>query len=202
MSTASPKLLKHFAMVGTLAAFAWVGTALAQTTADPAAPMAGPDAAQTGSMEHYLNNHPEEAKELHENPSLINDPNWLAKHPTVQHWMNSHPNVKQDAIHNPNDFVHHTERETVDKDHRNLNSTDRFLSRHPDVAKQLNENPKLIDDPQYRADHPELNNYLNKHPGVADEWKRHPNEFAKAVRANGNYNRTGHVREPRTAARK
>lgn len=200
MLNTSPKLLKHIAMVGALLAFTWMGTALAQTpTSTPPSsapgmspqPNAGPTTGQTDTMEHYLNNHPKVADELHDNPSLINNPQWLAQHPTVKNWMNSHPDVKQDALHNPNQFVNHTERETVEKDHQALNGTDKFLSTHPEVANQLKQNPSLIDNPQYRADHPELNNYLKEHPGVADEWKSHPEWFTKAAEANAHYNKTG-----------
>lgn len=214
MLNVSPKLLKHIAAVGTLTAFTWMGTALAQTPtpsspeASPsgqASPMAGPTNGQTDSMERYLNNHPKEAEELHKDPSLINNPQWLAQHPTVKSWMDKHPNVRQDAIRNPNNFVHQTERETVVKDHQALNSTDRYLEKHPDVARDLNKDPKLIDNPQFRASHPGLNNYLNQHPGVAQEWKDHPERFAEAARANERYDRTGqvpHVHHARREARK
>lgn len=200
MLNASPKLTKHFAMVGTIVASTWMGTALAQT-ANPS-PNAGPTGGQTDTMEHYLTNHPRVADELHNNPSLINDPQWLAQHPQVNNWMNKHPDVKQNAVGNPNEFVHHTERETLNKDRAAMNGTDKFLASHPDVAKQLNQNPSLIDNPQFRADHPQLNNYLKEHPGVADEWKNHPEWFAKAARADARYNKTGQVpniNHPRSA---
>lgn len=210
MLNASPRVLKHIATVGTLAAFTWIGSALAQTSgslpsANPPSPNLGPTTGQTDTMEHYLTNHPKVADELHNDPSLINNPQWLAQHPTVQNWMSRHPDVKQDALRDPNQFVHHTERETLTKDRRAMNGTDEFLSKHPEMAKQLNENPKLIDSPAFRADHPQLNNYLKEHPGLADEWKNHPEEFAKAARADARYNRTGqkpHINHPRATAKR
>jgi hypothetical protein len=51
------------------------------------------------------------------------------------------------------------------------------------MAKQLNANPKLIDDPKCLADHPALDKYLADHPGVKNEWMNHPEYFAKAARA-------------------
>jgi len=57
----------------------------------------------------------------------------------------------------------------------------------------LSENPRLIDDPKFVADHPALNNYLNTHPGVKNEWENHPQAFADAARADERYNKTGKV---------
>lgn len=206
MLNASPRMLKHIAMLGALVTATWIGTAMAQisstnsgpTPAPAPAPTSGSPATvpETDTMEHYLNNHPQVADELHNDPSLINNPAWLAKHPTVQNWMNNHPNVKQDAAMNPKNFVDHTEHETLRTDRQALNNTDDFLSKHPGLAKQLNDNPKLIDDPKFLADHPALNTYMKDHPSVANEWRDHPNAFADAARAEERYNKTGQVPKP------
>lgn len=156
-------------------------------------PASAPTTPETNTMEHYLTNHPQVADELHNNPSLINNPQWLAQHPEVNNWMTNHPNVKADALSNPQSFVNHTERETLTKDRRQMNNTDEFLSKHPEMAKQLNANPNLIDDPKYLSQHPGLQNYLNEHPGIANEWKNHPQAFADAARADERYNKTGQV---------
>lgn len=203
MFNASPKLLKHIVMVGTFVASTWMGAALAQT-ANPS-PDSGPTGRENGTMENYLTNHPKVADELHNNPSLINDPQWLSQHPTVQNWMNTHQNVKQDAIRNPQEFVHHTENETVHRDRQAMNRTDSYLTKHPEMAKELNKNPGLINDPKYLADHPSLNNYLKEHPGAAKEWQDHPQAYADAARADERYNRTGqapHVHQTKPVARK
>lgn len=192
MLNTSLKLLKLIAMVGALAAATWMGTAFAQTTPPPST-TAPPTTAETDTMEHYLTNHPKAADELHGNPALINNPQWLAQHPEVQNWMNRHPNAKADAAENPTSFVNHTERETLNKDRKAVTGTDEFLSKHPDMAKELNENPKLIDDPKFLATHPALDNYLKKNPGVRNEWMNHPEAFAKAARADERYNKTGKV---------
>jgi hypothetical protein len=148
---------------------------------------------ETGTMENYLTNHPKVADELHNNPSLINNPQWLSQHPEVNNWMSSHPNMKADAASHPDQFVNHTERETLNRDRKELNKTDSFLSQHPALANQLSKNPNLVDDPKFVADHPALQNYMKDHPGVAQEWKDHPEGFAEAARANERYNRTGKV---------
>jgi hypothetical protein len=210
MLKVSPKLLKHIAVLAVFAAASLMTSAWAQESPSSGTPTGSPPSnpgptpssgspatgSETGTMEHYLNNHPKVADELHNDPSLINNPQWLSQHPVVQNWMNKHPNVKEDAATNPKEFVNHTEHETLNTDRHALNSTDDYLSKHPALAKQLNENPKLVDDPKFLADHPSLNNYLKEHPGTADEWKSHPNTFADAARANERYNKTGQVPKP------
>jgi hypothetical protein len=221
----SPKT--YFAAISALAFTIWAGTAVAQTaTPTPVPPTSGPGASptaggappaptpvpggapttgETDTMEHYLTNHPKVADELHNDPSLINNPQWLAKHPVVQNWMNTHQNVKQDAASNPQNFVNHTEHETLNTDRRAMNNTDEYLSKHPALAKQLNENPRLIDDPKFLAAHPSLQNYMNEHPSVANEWRAHPEAFADAARADERYNKTGqvpHINQPRPVVKK
>lgn len=223
MSRISPKGFTYFAAISVLALTVWAGTALAQSaTPTPVSPSAGPGASptsappspslnsapstgETDTMEHYLTNHPKVADELHNDPSLINNPQWLAKHPVVSNWMNTHQNVKADAAANPNSFVNHTERETLNNDRRAMNNTDEYLSKHPALAKQLNENPRLIDDPKFLAAHPSLDTYLKDHPGTANEWKSHPEAFADAARADERYNKTGqvpHINQPKPVAKK
>lgn len=231
MLKASPKTFAYFAAITALALTVCLGTALAQSdTPTPVSPSAGPGASptagpgasptaggpspslnqapttpETDTMEHYLTNHPKVADELHNDPSLINNPQWLAKHPVVQNWMNNHPNVKADAVNNPNAFVNHTEKETLNTDRRAMNNTDDYLAKHPALAKQLNENPKLIDNPQFLAAHPSLQNYMNEHPNIANEWRAHPDAFADAARADERYNKTGQVpriNQPKPVAKK
>jgi hypothetical protein len=44
---------------------------------------------------------------------------------------------------------------------------DKFLSNHPGVANDLHANPGLINDPAFRAQHPELQQYLQSHQRVS-----------------------------------
>jgi hypothetical protein len=201
MLNQSPKMLKQLAMKVALVAITCVGMTFAQTTSTPpTSPATGPATPVTSTpmnpaatppttgernaMENYLTNDPKVMNELHNNPSLINDPAWLAQHPKVQNYLNAHPNIKADAAANPAGFVNHTEQETRNTDRTALSNTDAYLARHPGVAKELSNNPHLIDDPKYLADHPDLQTYLNNHPGVKREWQDHPEYFAKAAKNN------------------
>ena len=188
MRTISPELLKRTLLTATLTATLGMGVAFAQIASTTDSTVK-PDGAETNTMDHYLNNHPEEAKELHANPSLINDPKWLAEHPKVQTYMARHPGLKSDAASRPNEFVNHTERQDLARDHKGLNNVDNYARQHPEVANELKNNPKLIDDPKYLAQHPGLDKYLEKHPEAREAAMRHPDEFAHAAEANEKYDK-------------
>jgi hypothetical protein len=52
-----------------------------------------------------------------------------------------------------------------------------YLDNHPGVAQGLAANPGLVNDPQFMAHHPGLQNFLAKHPGVRDELHASPGQF-------------------------
>jgi hypothetical protein len=197
----SPKLPKRISMSIALFTVMSMAIALAQTST-PDAPITDPDRGETNTMDRYLNNHPRAAQELHDNPSLINNPQWLANHPSVQNYMNSHPALKADAADHPSEFVHGTEHHDLMVDHKALNRTDAFMHDHPQVASELRNDPKLIDDPKYLAQHPELNSYLDKHPELKSEWQKHPEAFTKAAEKNARYDENHRPPKPVATGRK
>jgi hypothetical protein len=46
-----------------------------------------------------------------------------------------------------------------------------------EVARDLEKNPKLLDDPNYLEQHPRLANYLKKHPEAKEKIKQDPKGF-------------------------
>jgi len=184
MSRTSPKQLFGFALVAVSMALL-LGNALAQTTTSPLAPPAGEQLGPNDrkDIDNFLINRPDVAKELQSNPSLINNPQWLAQHPEVSHFMSTHPNVEKMAAEHPDwaaKQVQHSVEKQVD---RGVGRTDEFLQNHPKVAQELANNPKLIDNKEYLAQHPQLNSYLSSHPEVRSDWQAHPVTFSKAAEA-------------------
>src|SRR5437868_10561572 len=51
---------------------------------------------------------------------------------------------------------------------------DRFLDDHPWVARDLQRDPTLANDPGYLGDHRSLREFLDDHPGVRRELRRDP----------------------------
>jgi hypothetical protein len=71
--------------------------------------------------------------------------------------------------------------------HQYVAGFDNYLDRHPDVNAELSRNPRLIDDPAYLANHPELHAYLHAHPNEAMAFRSHPDRFMHREHV---YNRT------------
>jgi len=196
MARNSPKHLFGFALV-VVSVVLLIGSAVAQTSTT--APQGtdqdlGPN--DRREIDNFMVNRPDVAKELQQNPSLINNPQWLAQHPEVQHFMSTHPNVQKMAAEHP-DWGAKQIQHSVDKQmDRGVGRTDEFLENHPKVAQELANNPKLIDNKEYLAQHPQLNSYLNTHPEIKNQWQAHPVTFSKAAE---NYHQN-QVNHNRTAA--
>lgn len=58
-----------------------------------------------------------------------------------------------------------------------LQNFDVFLDSHSAIDADLTKDPKLINNSDYIAAHPELNGFLLKHPGVREEMKETPRFF-------------------------
>jgi hypothetical protein len=189
MLNTSPKMLSRFAVLIALVMSVSMGTALAQL---PSAQEPPPTTGEKDSIQDYLNHHPEQARQLHENPSLINDPNWLSQNPKVANWMQRHPDMKGRATADPHSFVNHSEMRTLGADHRELDKSGRYLGNHPEIRQELAANPKLIDDPKYLAQHPGLDKELASHPQIRQDAMNHPEAFKKAMERNDRYNERHH----------
>jgi hypothetical protein len=133
----------------------------------------------------YLDEHPEVAHQLGGNPSLADNPRFLANHPGLDQYLSKHPEVRRDLQQHPYRFMsdewrhdHYGERGGP----RPLATTDRYMDSHAEVARQLNKNPSLIDNPKYVANHPGLHEYLQNHPTARRDWKSHPYRYMAAER--------------------
>lgn len=61
------------------------------------------------------------------------------------------------------------EKQSKHASHRELKTFEKFLDDHPSIAADLNKDPSLVDNPNYLAQHPELQEFLSKHAGLRDE---------------------------------
>jgi hypothetical protein len=52
-----------------------------------------------------------------------------------------------------------------------------YLDEHPEVAQQLARDPRLVDNPVFRANHPGFDAYLANHRYVRTELQQHPDRF-------------------------
>lgn len=63
--------------------------------------------------------------------------------------------------------------------HRDIQAFNRYLDRHPKMARELRKDPSLANDPNFLAKHPGLQKYLTKHPAVASTLKENPQALMK-----------------------
>jgi hypothetical protein len=62
--------------------------------------------AEVKTFDDFLDKHPAVNKELRKNPALVNDPNFVAKHPELKEFLSSHPAIRQDLAQHPRIFMH------------------------------------------------------------------------------------------------
>jgi len=135
----------------------------------------------------YLDQHPEVAKQLAANPSLVDNAEFMANHRGLHKYLIDHPELRADLKAHPYRFMDREDqlngwREPYNPGPHPVANTDSYLDQHPKVAQQLSQNPRLIDNPQYVQNHPGLNEFLQTHPDARQEWKSHPYKFMRAER--------------------
>ncbi len=141
---------------------------------------------ELASFDQFLDRHPEVAEQIHRDPSLVNNEEFVEKHPQLQEYLQQHPQVREEITENPNAFMRQEQRfdrreDDRDRDttRRQLASFDQFLDSHREIAEQLHKNPSLVDDREFVKNHPALAEYLENHPEVREEIRENPNAFMR-----------------------
>lgn len=57
------------------------------------------------AFDKYMRKNPQVRQEIEKDPSLLNNPDYLAKHPDLQKFMSEHPNFQRAAAKNPDRLV-------------------------------------------------------------------------------------------------
>ena len=202
---------QHFVALVALAMLMWVGKpALGQMTTPPG-PTGPPtiqprddDARQRelASFDRYLDGHPEIAEQLRKDPSLINNKEFVERHPELQEYLQQHPRMREEISENPNAFMQQEnrfdrredqaqdrdrDRDAQDRDRKfdrdrdgrreQVAVFDRFLDRHPELAEQLRKNPSLVNNQEFVENHPGLQQFLRDNPGIGTEINENPRAF-------------------------
>ena len=151
---------------------------------------------QLSTFDQFLDNHSEIASQLHNNPNLINNEEFVENHPELQSYLQQHPEVREELSRNPNAVMrqeqHFDRQEDPDRDRdrgrdrdvtqRELANLDGFMDSHPEVAEQLRKDPSLVNNKKFVENHPALQQFLAQHPGVREEIRENPNAFMAAER--------------------
>jgi hypothetical protein len=141
------------------------------------------------SFDGFLDSHREISEQIHKDPSLLDNREFVKNHPALQAYLQNHPEVQNTVRENPNAFMHAENRfdRKDDVNYGELKSFDAFLDKHRETAEQLRKNPSLVDNPEFMKNHPELQAYLKDHPEVRNDIRENPNEF---MHAENRYDRT------------
>jgi ABC-type taurine transport system substrate-binding protein len=140
---------------------------------------------ELANMDRFLDGHPEIAEQLRKDPSLVNNKEFVAKHPELQSYLQQHPGIREEFSENPNAFMRQEQRfdrQEDGRDHDNryaLANMDRFLDSHPEISEQLRKDPALVNNKEFVAKHPELQTYLQQHPGIREQFSENPNAFMR-----------------------
>jgi hypothetical protein len=140
---------------------------------------------QLRSFDHFLENHPDMARELRERPERVNDPGFLERHSDFQAWLNDHPDAASAFREDPQGFMererhfHHYSEDlnSGDEHRRQLGQFDWFLESHSDIRRELSRRPELASRGEYLDNHPELREFLDRHPGIREQLRDNPREF-------------------------
>lgn len=147
-----------------------------------------PDITRTelGNLDRFLDSHPDIARDVRQNPRLIDDRAYVNAHPQLREFLEHHPNTREELRETPNYFMARErgfERSEGDRDRdkditgTELRNFDEYLDHHPNQARDIRNNPRLVDDPQYLAKHPELKEWLDHHPNTRAELRENPKAF-------------------------
>jgi len=110
----------------------------------------------------FLNHNPNFAERYRQNPGIVNDEKVVNDEPELRELFRTDPEVRRYA---------YSERQMGrserggDMDSTNGDMSG-FLATHPSLARQLRDQPGLINDPQFVQSHPNLDQYLRNHPNA------------------------------------
>src|SRR5260370_37538809 len=140
---------------------------------------------QLASFDSFLDSHPEVAEQVRQNPSLVNNEDFVEAHPALQQYLQQPPEIREQISQNPNGVMRQEQRfdrrenQGRDRDvtHQELVNMDRFMDSHPDIAGQLRKNPSLGNNEEVVENQPAVQQFLASHPGGRGEYKENPNGF-------------------------
>jgi hypothetical protein len=138
------------------------------------------------NLHQFLEGHPRIARDLRNNPTLINDRRWVERHDELQNFLRDNPRIRRELREDPG---------RVMASERNLNARadlrkfDRFLDSHPRLAERLRANPELLRDRKFIDNHDDLQAFLRDNPDMRRELQARPHAFMDRVNQYDRYSR-------------
>jgi len=144
----------------------------------------------------FLDAHPEVAGQLRQDPSLIDNRDFVQSRPALQDYLRDNPGVRDEIRQNPDAFMQREDRLDNRTDRDAMVRFNRFLDSHPEIAEQVRKNPSLCNDRTFVQNHPVLRDYYRDNPQVRDELRQNPDAFLQQPpRPNGDNDRDRGTRQ-------
>jgi phage-related protein len=135
---------KHVLAFLGVAAFFWIGPSANAQTQDNNPPPRNSDTrfndttrAELASFDRFLDGHREIAEQLHKDPSLVKNSQFVQNHPALQTYLQQHPGVREELTENPSAFLRQENRYDRNEDVRdrdlNRSGNDRDLDARRDT---------------------------------------------------------------------
>lgn len=142
-----------------------------------------------GRINQFLEDHPNIAKDLMKHPLLVTNHSYLDHHRELRRFFDEHMRVRAAFAEDPRYFVPRngfgarsptleiaTEARLSDAD---LSTIATFLSKHKDIAGELQRNPIIVQDLHYLHKHDDLREFFDEHPRIQTEMDEHPRYFMR-----------------------
>lgn len=137
-------------------------------------------------FDRFMDSHREIAEQLRKDPSLVNNKEFVQKHPALQTYLQEHPGIRGELKDNPSAFLRQDGRfdrqdngRDNDTTRRDLAQFNQFLESHRETAEQLRKDPSQVNNREFVEKHPALQTYLQGHPGIREEARENPNAFLR-----------------------
>ena len=171
-------------LCGTL--FAFGGTA--QNLNAREAQAQGSSQSDIALFDAFLDAHADIDAQLRANPSLLTNAEYLEAHPQLEAFLNQHPQAQTQIGQNPSFFIEREKRfdrresrqrtsPNPDLTRQEVSAMDQFLDKNPNIDRDLQRNPGLVNNAEYLEAHPQLQAFLNQHPNLKEEIAENPRYF-------------------------
>lgn len=123
----------------------------------------------------FMSSHREIAEQIHKNPSLVNDRDFVRNHPALQTFMQQNPGIRDEMRQNPNTFSQQ-DQSTTSRDVAFARDTD---TRVPDDARRRDADTRdrdagSPDRDKNRKDMDQFNKFLDGHREISEQVHKNP----------------------------
>src|SRR5260370_3805809 len=107
-----------------------------------------------------MDGHREIAEQLRKDPSLVNNKEFVEKHPALQTYLQEHTGIREEIKENPNAFMRQENRFDREEDRRQgerdsetkggqVALFDQFMDGQCEIAEQLRKDPSLVNNREF-----------------------------------------------------